>query len=378
MCLDHYNCDGTQGIDRPHDGDVVAGGPDHNNDCGGPGGQAGGPNSEGYVCGGSHHDPFQFDQATTVLGHAIRVRGSDLYRALDIIPQKVAFGLHELAVAVEHGVGATDLAAILDRSKVDPTATWRDRRTTRANTLALVAALAANPDALQLLLAHGSDPSIGRRSVLDELLPTEQTDADREVLRLLLAHGERPYLPSTRVELLFGALFFGAPMDVIEALIDRVGGALPERAILTLAAAPNEQALAVAKTLGQHYDLDLHFIDERGRNAVSEAVSLFWDTQLNSVVVDENVARWLTFLADNSVAMKPDGGGMDPLDIVLLEMLRRPATNRAGVRVARFLIDHGAPVGASHQDLVEEIALADWDGYRRLMQEVPELRQAPM
>ena len=351
--------------------------------------------------------------------------------------------------------------------------------------------------------------------MLDELLPTEQTDADREVLRLLLAHGERPYLPSTQVELtrrldhssvlplhpdaevelatsdiegpaaelaskvedwdrrvvhaswieqscrhawdgnallshevtgiaakmrrqnelnrtyeiaqrskqhrirqlepapariieavseaisegrwddamsladqlaldslydelLFGALFFGAPMDVIEALIDRIGGALPERAILTLAAAPNERALAVAKALGQHYDLDLHFVDERGRNAVSEAVSLFWDTQLNSVVVDENVARWLTFLADNSVAMKPDGGGMDPLDIVLLEMLQRPATNRAGVRVARFLIDHGAPVGASHQDLVEEIALADWDGYRRLMQEVPELGQAPM
>ena len=46
MCLDHYNCDGTQGIDRPHDGDVVAGGPDHNNDCGGPGGQAGGPTAK--------------------------------------------------------------------------------------------------------------------------------------------------------------------------------------------------------------------------------------------------------------------------------------------------------------------------------------------
>ena len=36
-------------------------------------------------------DPFQFDQATTVLGHAIRVRGSDLYRALDNHPSKGGF-----------------------------------------------------------------------------------------------------------------------------------------------------------------------------------------------------------------------------------------------------------------------------------------------
>ena len=57
MCLDHYNCDGTQGIDRPHDGDDVAGGPDHNNDCGGAGGETGGPNGQGYACGGSHHNP---------------------------------------------------------------------------------------------------------------------------------------------------------------------------------------------------------------------------------------------------------------------------------------------------------------------------------
>ncbi|MCY3840469.1 MAG: hypothetical protein OXH09_17785 [Gammaproteobacteria bacterium] len=465
-------------------------------------------------------DPFDLDQATTVLGHAIRVRGQELYRAIDTIPEEVSFGLHELAVAVGHGVGAADLATLLDRSAVDPTTSWRDRRTPRDNTLAMVATLSANPGALQLLLTLGSDPSLGRRSVLDELpLPNEQTEAVQEVVHVLLAHGDRPYLPSTRAALkrwlpqlsalplhpdaevelatfamedvarelaslvedwdrrvmhasrieqhcqfawddetgpllhrsdglaakmrrqdeldkryeiaqreslrssqrwieqlepeaarileaifeavnesrwkdamlladslavdavdellLFRALFFGAPMEVIETLIDRAGGVLPERAVLTLAAAPNEQALPVAKMLNQRYRLDLHFIDERGRNAVSEAVSLFWDTQFNSVVVDENVARWLTFLSENSVTMKPESGGMDPLDLVLQEMVRRPFTNRAGVRVARFLIDHGAAVGASHRDLVDEIAMADWDGYRQLIQEVPELEQGP-
>lgn len=466
-------------------------------------------------------DPFDLDQATTVLGHAIRVRGQELYRAIDFIPEEVSFGLHELAVAVGHGVGAADLAKLLDRSDVDPTTSWRDRRTPRDNTLAMVATLSANPAALELLLALGSDPSLGRRSVLDELpLPTEQSEAVQEVVHVLLAHGDRPYLPSTRAALkrwlpqlsvlplhldaeaelatfamedvarelaslvedwdrrvmhasrieqhcqhawdderepllegsgglaakmrrqdeldkryeiaqrenlrtsqrwmeqlepeaariletlfeavnesrwedamlladslgleavdellLFRALFFGAPMEVIETLIDRAGGVLPERAVLTLAAAPNEQALPVAKMLSQRYRLDLHFVDERGRNAVSEAVSLFWDTQFNSVVVDENVARWLTFLSENSVTMKPDSGGMDPLDLVLQEMVRRPFTNPAGVRVARFLIDHGAAVGASHRDLVDEIAMADWDGYRRLIQEVPELEQNPI
>ena len=465
-------------------------------------------------------DPFDFDEVTTVLGHAIRLRGPELYRVLGVAFEQPAFGLHEVAVSIDQGVGATDLAAILDHSEVAPDASWRDRRTPRDNTLALVAALAANPGALQLLLERGSDPSIGRRSVLDELpLPTEQAEAVQEVVHVLLAHGDRPYLPSTRAalkrwlphpavvplhpdaevemaahdlegparelaslvadwdrriehaswaeqhcrqawdgeamlsyadsglaaktrqqdeldrqheitqrarlrskqeqiqqlgsegtriveaifeavnesrwedaislaerlelqavdeHLLFRALFFGAPIDIVETLIDRAGRVLPEQSILTLASAPNERALAVAKVLHQHHGLDLHFVDGRGRNAVSETVSLFWDTRFNSVVVNENVARWLTFLAENSVAMKPDGGGLDPLDMVLLEILRRPFANRAGVRVARFLVDHGAPVGTSHRDLVEEIALADWDGYRRLVRELPELEQAPM
>ena len=144
-------------------------------------------------------DSFDADQATTVLGHAVRLRGRELYRALDAMPEDLAFGLHELAVAVDHGVGAADLSAILDRSEVDSSASWRNSWPPRDNTLALVAALGGNPDALQVLLARGSDPSIGRRSVLDELpLSTERTDAYREVARVLLADGDRPYLPSTR------------------------------------------------------------------------------------------------------------------------------------------------------------------------------------
>lgn len=466
-------------------------------------------------------DPGDIRRPTTVLGHAIRLRGPELYRALDAMPEELTFGLHELAVAIDQGVGAVDLSAILERSDVDPRSSWRDRGKPRDNTLALVAALGGNPDALQLLLERGSDPSAGRRSVLDELRSNEPTDAVREVVRVLLAHGDKPYLPSTRsalkrwlpelsylalhpdaeVELatsdmaglaeelaflvedwergvahatrleehcrdswhgeailshagvsltaktrrqneldkrheitrqgvfrsnqdltrqlepeaariieavykavdegrwedamqladrlargtmyervyerlLYQALYFGAPMDAIWALIGRTGRDLPQRAILTLASAPNEQALGVAKALQQR-GIDLDFVDERGRNAVGVAVEGFWETRFNSVVVDENVARWLTFLAENSVPMQPDGGGLDPLDTVLLEVLRRPFTNSAGVRIARFLIDHGATVGTSHRELAEEIALADWDGYRHLIREVPELRQDP-
>lgn len=468
-------------------------------------------------------DLRDFGAPTTVLGHAVRLRGPELYRALDAMPEELTFGLHELAVAIDQGVDAGDLSAILDRSDIDARSRWRERGTSRHNTLALVAALGANPAALQLLLERGSDPSEGRRSVLDELpLPNEPTDEVREVVRVLLAHGDKPYLPSTRsalkswlpesaflplhpdaeVELatsdmaglaeelaslvedwergvahatrleehcrdswhgeailshtgvslsaktrrqdvldkrhemtqqavfrsnqeltrqlepetariidavykavdegrwedamlladqlargtvyervyehLLGrALYFGAPTDALRALIDRLGGDLPRRAILTLASARNEQALGVAKALRQTNGIELDFVDERGRNAVGVAVANFWETRFNSVVVDENVARWLTFLAENSVSMQPDGGGLDPLDTVLFEVLQRPATNPAGVRVARFLIDHGATVQTSHWELAEEIALADWDGYRHLIQEVPELGQDP-
>ena len=462
-------------------------------------------------------DPF--DPATTVLGQLIRSRGPDLHRFLDAVRDVVAFGLHELAVAIERGVSGRDFVKLLEHTDIDPGTAWADRRIRRDNTLALVAALNLEPEVLSLLLQRGSDPSLGRRSVLDELplerpWDHERTDNLEQVVRILLQTGDRPYLPSTlsaiehwlsdlkeialhpdaefelattevvgpaqelrslvgewnrKVEeavwvaenclvpeageavsihghrslaaktrqqeqldeyrssriaenaqamrlrmqqfepgvarlfddviealaegrwneaialvdesglaelhgsLLSTALSWGAESGVIEALIERNGGTLPPNAILMLASSQGEEAVAVANELRERRGLDLHFVNEYGMNAVSEATLQFWDTQLNSLVVDEKAARWLEYLASNSVTMKPSEIGLDPLDTVLLEMLRRPFANRPGVRVARFLIDHGAPIELSHRELVEHIAQTDFDGFRRLVKEVPEL-----
>lgn len=460
-------------------------------------------------------DPF--NPATTVLGQLIRSHGLDVIRSLMDIHDVATFGLHEIAVAIELGISSQDLGDLLERANVDPSTTWPDRLVHRDNTLALVAALNLEPQLLDLLVQSGSDPSLGRRSVLDEL-PLQrsghlsQIDNLERVVRVLLRAGDRPYLPSTlsvlgswssdlrsvslhpdaefelatteiigpaqelmslvadwnrKVEeaawvtanclvdevisgvptdrslaaktrqqrqldahrssrtaedlqtrewrtqqlepgvaeriddvidalakgrwgeaiamvdelamaelygsLLSTALSHGAEFEVIEALIERNGGALPPDAILMLASSKSEEAVEVLNELRSQYGLDIHFVNDYGMNAVSEVTGNYWDTQTNLVVVDELVARWLKYLANNSVTMKPSEVGLDPLDTVLLEMLRRPFTNRPGVRVARFLIDHGALIELSHRELVEQIAQTDFSGYRHLVSEVPEL-----
>ncbi len=463
-----------------------------------------------------HDSPF--DTPTTVLGKLIRSRGSDLFRSLDALQEDVTFGLHELAISIEEGVSHGDFVKLLERADVDPGTVWTDRRVARDNTLALVAAFNAEPDTLKLLLQQGSDPSLGRRSVLDELPLARQrddvrTDSLQEVVRTLVQAGDRPYLPSTlsvmehwhglkgvslhpdaEVELAatdvegpagelmllvaewnrkikeavrldencpvseigeavsthrirtlaaktlqqeqldqrrdtrgvenvqarqhsieqfdsdvsrlvddvlaslaqgrwyeaiamvdeFGmpefhrsllstALSYGADADVIEMLIERSGGTLPPDAVLMLASSRSRDAITVANELAKRGSLNLHFVDEFGVNAVTHVTRQFWRTGFNSFVLDQNTGRWLRFLASNSVTMKPSGIGLDPLDTVLLEMLRRPFTNRPGVGVARFLIDHGAPIESSHREFVEQIAQTDFDGYRRLAEAVPEL-----
>lgn len=47
--------------------------------------------------------------------------------------------------------------------------------------------------------------------------------------------------------------------------------------------------------------------------------------------------------------------------------------SEAGVGFARFLIEHGAPVEASHLELAGQLLAKDEEAYRRLVYAVPEL-----
>ncbi|MYD96481.1 MAG: hypothetical protein F4X98_03720 [Gammaproteobacteria bacterium] len=459
-------------------------------------------------------DPL--DAGTTVLGHLIRLRGPEAYRLLDDMAVEVVLGLQELAIAIEQGVGVSEFQGLLGRSEVDVHTAWRDRGVARDNNLAVVAAMSSRPALLRALLEHGVDPSLGRRSVLDELLSPmlETVPAERtlKVARLVIRAGDRPYLPSTlaalqrwlpeerglelhpdaavelavwdieasgqeltalverwsrriahaswieehcgrswtgealsrpgsslavktrqqselddaRVakeqrnaaarrfrraqlepgtarmvdriraaldedrwedailladelarpevfeDLLSSALYFGAPISAVDVLVERSDG-LPDHAILLLASGRATGAIRIAEHLRQIHGLNIHFVDDRGRNAVSEITEMFWTTEFNSVVLSEKAARWLTYLAENSVTMRPSQIGFDPLDTVLREIVSRPFTTPAGIRVAQFLVDNGIPVGVSHRELAEQIADVNFDAYRRLVRTVPTL-----
>ena len=83
--------------------------------------------------------------------------------------------------------------------------------------------------------------------------------------------------------------------------------------------------------------------DAEGRNALS-------------VLAGQNVAEpgalaLGAYLLERGVAVKPEGLGFDPLDILLKKLVDYPvfpidAEQRA--RLARMLIDNGAPIEASH------------------------------
>ena len=151
-----------------------------------------------------------FDLATllredSALAHALRARGSALLPRIHEIPA-AAFGLHELAVAIEQGIDVADFIHLLDRSGVDATSTWKHYTLTRRYNLTVVAAAHARPRILGALVARGVALPSGMPSALDELalaLPTTQPapDALANVAGQLAALGERPYLPSTAARL---------------------------------------------------------------------------------------------------------------------------------------------------------------------------------
>ena len=194
-----------------------------------------------------------------------------------------------------------------------------------------------------------------------------------EALRLVEEGRSSDWATSTYAQLLSGALQYGAPLDVILTLVER-SGALPEDAILKLVKGSWDGAAEAAAELERLHGMDVHFIDDEGRNAFSFIAERFWQPPVPpQSSLNMNALEMTGFLLNRSVSAKPSPSGLDPLDNVLLKILDSPIINPAGVIYARILIDHGVPVEASHLQLAERISIRDPDGYERLIGFVPEL-----
>ena len=160
------------------------------------------------------------------------------------------------------------------------------------------------------------------------------------------------------------ALGGDAPLDVVLELVQR-HGSLPEDAMESLGFRRSEDAVATAEAL-EPFGLDVHYVNEEGHNAFSHLAQYFLGT--------EREWRLAEYLASRSVAVKPRPFGLDPLDRVLMDIVALPrAESEARVRFARFLIEHGAPVEASHLELAAQLFAKDEEAYRRLVDAVPEL-----
>jgi len=141
----------------------------------------------------------------SALVHALRVRRGEMLNRIHDIPA-AAFGLRELAVAIELGIDAGDFVSLLERSGVDATTTWKHHTLTREYNLAVFAAVHVRPQILRMLLAQGVALPAGMPSVLDELalaLSTTQPTAAAlaDVTAQLAGRGERAFLPSTALRL---------------------------------------------------------------------------------------------------------------------------------------------------------------------------------
>ena len=165
---------------------------------------------------------------------------------------------------------------------------------------------------------------------------------------------------SMHQELLGIALRLAAPAAVIVALAERQSS-LPANMIQSLN--HRRDAAATAEAL-EPFGLDIHYVDEEGRNAFTMLAMFFRD--------DEDHWQFAEYLASRSVAVKSLPFGLDPLDQLLMRLAEWPEMP-GGSRFARFLIDHGAPVEASHVELAERLSMIDERTHRRLVELVPEL-----
>ena len=166
------------------------------------------------------------------------------------------------------------------------------------------------------------------------------------------------------------SLDHGAEFDVIALLAERSGGVLPKDAIMHLASRTWLGSADAAERLERLYGLDVHYVDDDGRNAVSKLIDRLY---LPGGGFHPATTRMADFLASRSVTPKPSPAGLDPLDRVLLDLLESWSAKNVGIHHARWLVDLGAPIEASHRQLAEKLRRADADSHRRLLEAVPEL-----
>ena len=162
----------------------------------------------------------------------------------------------------------------------------------------------------------------------------------------------------------------GAEFDVIARLAELSGGTLPRDAIMHMASRTWLGATAAAEELERLYGLDVHYIDDNGRNAISKLIDRVY---LPGGGFNTRTTEMADFLASRSVTPKPSPAGLDPLDSVLLRLVEDRRGREIGIHYARWLVDLGAPIEASHRQLAEKLRRADADSHRRLLEAVPEL-----
>ena len=156
----------------------------------------------------------------------------------------------------------------------------------------------------------------------------------------------------------------GAPLDVLMTMLQRNDGALPAAAAVLLAASRRDDAADIAIAL-ERFGFDPHYVDRQGRNA--------FNTLAQFGYAHEGAWRFADYLISRSVSVKPSALGLDPLDVTLMRLRDAPLGGEHKIRLARFLIDHGAPVEASHVELAEQLSMRNGGVYERLLRAVPEL-----
>ena len=155
-----------------------------------------------------------------------------------------------------------------------------------------------------------------------------------------------------------------APLDVLMTMLQRNDGALPADAAVLLAASRRDDAADIAIAL-ERFGFDPHYVDRQGRNA--------FNTLAQFGLEHEGAWRFADYLISRSVSVKPSALGLDPLDVTLMRLRDAPLGGEHKIRLARFLIDHGAPVETSHVELAEQLSMRNERVYERLIHAVPEL-----
>ena len=171
------------------------------------------------------------------------------------------------------------------------------------------------------------------------------------------------------------ALLHGAPFEILVEVVSRNGGNVPDDAMMLLVSEPWSGAAKLAATLQEVYTMDVHYVDEDGRNAFYHIAGQFYDLQGPARAGRMNTEVWemAQFLAEQGVAVQSSARGLDPLDIVLLKVIEMPMTVVAATDFVRLLIDQGARIDPSHRELMTWLADLNPEGYAELVETVPEL-----